>query len=61
MTSVDDKPTVSMGEAPVQPHRKELDVVPIQLAAVEDAYHVKLSWRSWVSEHPSNTPDKLLT
>lgn len=61
MTSVDDKPTVSMGEAPAHPHRKELNVVPIQQEAVEDAYHVKLSWRSWVSEQPSNTPDKLLT
>ncbi|KAH7009966.1 major facilitator superfamily domain-containing protein [Ilyonectria destructans] len=48
MTSADDKPTVSIGEAPPQPHRKELDVVPIQQAALEDAYHVKLSWRSWV-------------
>ncbi|KAM5349777.1 hypothetical protein ACJ41O_006282 [Fusarium nematophilum] len=37
-----------MDEGTPQPHRKELAVVPIQQAAVEDAYHVKLSWRSWI-------------
>ncbi|KAI8649111.1 MFS domain-containing protein [Fusarium keratoplasticum] len=49
MNSADDKPSVNIDEAPPsQPHRKELDVTPIQEAAVEDAYHIKLGWRSWV-------------
>ncbi|KAJ4129522.1 hypothetical protein NW754_003803 [Fusarium falciforme] len=49
MNSADDKPSVNIDEAPPsQPRRKELDVTPIQEAAVEDAYHIKLGWRSWV-------------
>ncbi|KAJ4181255.1 hypothetical protein NW767_014163 [Fusarium falciforme] len=55
MNSADDKPSVNIDEAPPsQPRRKELDVTPIQEAAVEDAYHIKLGWRSWVSNDPSH-------
>lgn len=29
-------------------HHKELHVIPIEEEAVEDAYHIDLTWRSWV-------------
>lgn len=29
-------------------HHKELHVVPIEEEAVDDAYHINLTWRSWV-------------
>lgn len=32
--------------------QEELEVVPIQQEAVEGAYHVHLSWRSWVQMNP---------
>ncbi|RSL97593.1 hypothetical protein CEP52_010821 [Fusarium oligoseptatum] len=49
MNPSDDKPSVDIDEAPPsQVHRHEVDVTPIQEAAVEDAYHIKLGWRSWV-------------
>ncbi|KAI1407673.1 MFS general substrate transporter [Hypoxylon sp. FL1857] len=50
MSSDTDKPT----EASVTDqksglgHKEELEVVPIEQEAVEDAYHIHLSWRSWL-------------
>lgn len=29
-------------------YKEELEVVPIEQEAIQDAYHVHLSWRSWV-------------
>ncbi|KAH7161075.1 major facilitator superfamily domain-containing protein [Dactylonectria macrodidyma] len=48
MTSAADKHSINMEEGPPHPHRKQLAVVPIHQEAVEDAYHIKLSWRSWI-------------
>ncbi|KAH7126497.1 major facilitator superfamily domain-containing protein [Dactylonectria estremocensis] len=48
MTSAADKHSVNMDEGPPEPHRTPLAVVPIQQAAVEDAHHVRLGWRSWI-------------
>ncbi|KAI1390477.1 MFS general substrate transporter [Hypoxylon trugodes] len=41
VSSVDDqKPEIG--------HKEELEIVPIEQEAVEGAYHVNLSWRSWL-------------
>lgn len=61
MTSADDKPSLNVDEAHSHPRHKEHNVVPIQQEAVEDAYHIKLGWRSWVSENPNSVLDKSLT
>lgn len=42
-----DPPTATKTNAE-KPQQEELEAVPIQQEAIEDAYHVTLSWRSWV-------------
>ncbi|KAI0407135.1 major facilitator superfamily domain-containing protein [Xylaria palmicola] len=39
---------ISDGASEDKEKAEHLDVVPIQQEAVEDAYHVRLSWRSWL-------------
>ncbi|OTA86134.1 hypothetical protein M434DRAFT_82340 [Hypoxylon sp. CO27-5] len=50
MSSDTEKPTVASAEDKKSGlgHKEELEVVPIEQEAVEGAYHVHLSWRSWL-------------
>jgi len=35
-------------EHPEHHHHKEINVIPIEQEAVQDAVHIDLTWRSWV-------------
>ncbi|KAI1138413.1 MFS general substrate transporter [Hypoxylon sp. FL0543] len=50
MSSDTDKPTVASVEDQKSRlgHKEELEIVPVEQDAVNDAYHVRLSWRSWL-------------
>ncbi|KAI0546388.1 major facilitator superfamily domain-containing protein [Xylaria curta] len=43
-----EKPVTQTTVETEKPEHENLEVVPIQQEAVEDAYHVRLSWRSWL-------------
>ncbi|KAI0100456.1 MFS general substrate transporter [Hypoxylon sp. NC0597] len=50
MSSNTEKPTAVSGEDKKSGlgHKEELEVVPIEEEAIQGAYHVHLSWRSWL-------------
>lgn len=41
-------------------HHKEMHVVPIEEEALEDAYHIDLTWRSWVRLFSTYVRNKLI-
>lgn len=50
MTSETEKPTTGLVEdqKPDVSHEEAIKVAPIEQEATQEAYHVHLSWRSWV-------------
>lgn len=52
----DKKPATPVGEAEhvsIGEEQRDPIAIPIEEEAVQDAYHVHLSWRSWVCRPPS--------
>ena len=48
MTVLEDKAVAQHVPEPQHRHFKEIDVVPLEQEAVQDAVHIDLGWRSWL-------------